>query len=257
MMLFTFIIRNDKIAIGIVRDGALAGSASISTDTKRTADEYAVLLKNILDFQGFSASQFDGAICASVVPAITDVLREAVHRLLGHRPHLIGSGIKTGLTITTENPAELGGDMVASAVGAIGKYPTPAILVDCGTAITFSLLDEDGRFIGCAIAPGLSLSASALSDTAGLLPQVSHGAPKSVIGKNTAESLRAGTVLGFASMVDGMLDRIEEAHGTVKTTLLSGEDADFLLPHLRHTAVKDNTLAPLGLATIYQKNKRK
>ncbi len=256
MMLFTFVIRNDKIAFGFVRDGALVGQAAIGTDAKRTSDEYAVLLGNILNFQGISTGDFDGAICASVVPAVTDVLRDAVRLVLGHRPHLIGSGIKTGLTIATENPAELGGDLVAAAVGALGKYQTPAILVDCGTAITFSFLDASGDFSGCAIAPGLSLSASALSDAAGLLPQVSHGAPKNVIGKNTSESLRAGTVLGFASMVDGMLERIEAAHGKASTVVLSGEDAELLLPHLHHEAVRDDALAFLGLAAIYQKNKR-
>lgn len=257
MMLLAFLIRNDKVTFGFVRDGVLIGRADVGLDERRTSDEYAILLKNILDLNKISVTEFEGAICASVVPGMTEVLRTALSLLLGTRPHLIGSGIKTGLTILTENPAELGGDLVASAVGALSKYTPPMVLVDCGTAVTFSLLDENGAFLGCAISPGLSLSVSALSNGAGLLPQISHGAPKTVIGKNTAESLRAGSMLGFASMVDGMLDRIEAAHGAPLSVIMAGDDADLLIPHLSHKAQKDDTLALLGLAAIYQKNKRK
>lgn len=254
-MLLAYVIRNDKITLGFIRDGALAGSAAIGTDERKTADEYAVLLKNILEFKGFSVNDFDAAICASVVPALTETVREAVKSVLGTRAHLIGSGIKTGLTILTENPAELGTDLVATAVGALSKYTPPLVLIECGTAITFSYLDHTGSFLGCAIAPGLSLSARALSCAAGLLPEVAYTAPRTVLGKNTAESLRAGTLLATASMMDGMLSRIEKEHGAA-TVIALGDEADAILPHLERIVMRDDTLTLIGLSEIYKKNKR-
>lgn len=255
MMLLTLIIRNDRITLGVHRDGLLIARADIGADKQKTADEYAVLVKSILDIHKIPTKEFEGAICASVVPSLTETLKDAVNLLFGVRMHVIGSGIKTGLTIKTENPAELGADLVAEAVGALAKYTPPMVLIHCGTAITFSYLDAEGAFLGCAIAPGLSLAAKALSDAAGLLPDVSHALPKSVIGKNTAESLRAGTLLGTASMIDGMLSRMEKEQGAA-TAILSGTEADALYPSLSNPVKKDDTLALSGLLIIYEKNKR-
>ncbi len=255
-MLLAFILRNDKITLGFFEGNELKGQAKIATDTRRTADEYAILLKDILAFHGFTREDFSDAIFASVVPALSEVLREAVQMLLGVRAHLIGSGIRTGLTILTENPAELGGDLVASAVGALERYAPPLTLVELGTAVTFSVLNQDGAFLGCAIAPGVRLSASALKDAAELLPHTATKTPKSVIGKNTVESLQCGSVYGAAAMIDGMLDRIEKETGKDATVLLSGEDAAMLLPLLSHKVTRDESLALYGLSAIYKKNKR-
>lgn len=255
-MLLTIVIRNDTTALGFYEGKTLVARAAIGTDTGKTKDEYAVLLDSLFSFHRIAHAQIEDAICASVVPAVTETVREAVRLLLGIRPHLIGSGIRTGLTIATENPAELGGDLVAAAVGALARYTPPLILLDLGTAVTFSVLDETGTFLGCAIAPGVTLSATALSATAELLPHTAATAPKSVIGKNTAESLRSGTLFGAAAMIDGMLDRLAEAQGTEASVIVSGKDADVLLPLCRHSVRRDDELALLGLALIYEKNKR-
>lgn len=254
-MLLAYIIRNDKITFGFVENGSLKSSASVGTDVHKTADEYAILLKNIFDFKKISTEAFEGAICASVVPCLTEALRAAVKSVLGIRAHIIGSGIKTGLTIQTENPAELGADLVATAVGALSKYTPPLVLIECGTAITFSYLNPSGSFLGCAIAPGLSLSARALSSAAGLLPEVAYTAPRAVLGKNTAESLRAGTLLATASMMDGMLSRIEKEYGKA-TAIALGDEADAILPYLEHNILRDDTLTLLGLSVIFEKNNR-
>lgn len=256
-MLFTFVIRNDKITLGFFDRETLAESATIGTDLSKTADEYALLLDRLLSFRGFSKEDFDGAIFTSVVPALTETLREAVRLLFGFRAHLIGSGIKTGLSILTDNPAELGGDLVASAVGALGKYAPPLILVELGTAVTFSVLDQSGAFVGCAIAPGIALSAAALSASAELLPHTSPLAPKAVIGKNTADSLRGGTVFGAASMIDGMIERIEEQLGTSATVICAGEETATVLPYCKHQTIKDDALPLYGLEAIYRKNQKK
>ncbi len=256
-MLLTFVIRNDKITFGFFEGEALSGYASVGTSLTKTADEYAILLQGLLSFRRLKKEDFESAIFASVVPALTETLREAVRLLFGFRAHLIGSGIKTGLTILTENPAELGGDLVASAVGALKSYAPPLILVDFGTAVSFSAIDEKGAFLGCAIAPGISLSATALSASADLLPHTSPIAPKTVIGKNTVDSMHCGSVFGAAAMVDGMLFRMEEEMKGSATAVCTGEEAALILPYCRHSITRDDTLALVGLFEIYKKNKRK
>ena len=218
-MLLTFNIGNREISIGFITDGNLMGTASISGDPGRTADEYACILKSLLDFRGLLPSSFDGAIGSSVDPAVTDTFVRAVTFMLGIRVHMLTSGTKTGLNILTEDPTQLGGDLVASAVGALAKYKPPMILVDFGIATTFSVINRDGGFAGCSIAPGVILSSEALSSSAGLLPHIAHDVPKKCIGTNTAESMRSGSVFGNASMVDGMIDRIQSELGYEATVI--------------------------------------
>ena len=257
-MILCFIIENDKIVFGFMRDGTLIASASLSAVVGRTEDEYAVMLREILSLHGISAGDFCGAICASVLPSLTETVRGAVFRLLGFRAHLIGSGIRTGLKIGTENPTELGGDLVASAVGATHLYPgEPLILVSVGTAITFSAIDKGGVFLGCAIAPGYRLASGALCASAGLLPQVTNTVPKATIGKNTAESLQSGTLFGTAAMIDGMLDRMEAEMGVSARVLVTGSESSTVLPLCRHTAEERAELALLGLSLIYERNESK
>lgn len=255
-MLLTCVIRNDTILFGFMREGDLMGHAAIGTDLHRTKDEYAVVVKELFAFYGFAPSDFDSAIFASVVPPLTEVIREAIQLLLGVRAHLIGSGIKTGLTILTENPAELGGDLVASAVGALTKYTPPFVILDFGTAISFSMIDAKGAYLGCAITTGVRLSAAALSDAAELLYHTASTLPKSVIGKTTSESLRCGSIFGTASMIDGMISRIEDAMGTPVTVIASGAEADAVLPFCKREIQKDDTLLFYGLFSIYERNRR-
>ena len=256
-MLLTCVIRNDKIFFGFMREGTLVASAAIGADVNRTKDEYAVIMKDIFAFRGFASEDFDDAIMASVVPPLTEVIRDAIRLLLGLRAHLIGSGTRTGMTILTENPAELGGDLVAAAVGALEKYKPPMVLLDFGTALTFSAIDENGSYIGCAIAPGIRLSAAALSNAAELLSRPSDAPPKSVIGKNTAESLRCGSIFGSASMIDGMLDHMAEVLHQGFTVIATGDEASTVLPFCRYAITRDDTLFFFGLSVIYERNRRK
>ncbi|MBQ2766074.1 MAG: type III pantothenate kinase [Clostridia bacterium] len=256
-MLLTYNIANDEITLGLVADGELVDTVRISTDTKRTADEYACIFKGLFDFRGISSEQIDGAIGSSVVPTLTETVRSALETVLGIRPHLLGAGIKTGLNILTDDPSQLGGDLVSSAVGALEKYTPPLILVNFGTATTFSALDKNGAFVGCAIAPGLTLSAQALSEGTSLLPQFAKTAPKKCIGTNTSESLQSGCFYGNAAMIDGMVERIEAELGESTSVVASGKDADTVTALCKHDIIRDDTLILLGLAKIYDKNSRK
>ncbi|MBQ8510426.1 MAG: type III pantothenate kinase [Clostridia bacterium] len=256
-MLLALNIGNSELLLGFLDGGVLTNTASLSSDQNRTADEYACLMKNVLDFRGLAPSDITGAICSSVAPALTQTVRRAVELLCGFRPHLLGTGIRTGLNIVTEDPSQLGGDLVAAAAGALLTYKPPLILIDFGTATTFSALNADGAFLGCAIAPGLNLSTEALSNGASLLPHIAHSVPKKCIGTNTMESMQSGCIFGSVAMIDGMIERMEGELGSPATVIASGAIADSIVPLCRHKILRDDTLLLRGLASIYEKNQRK
>ncbi len=255
-MILTYNIGNDTITLGFIDNDELTGTASVSNDTARTPDEYACIFKGLLDFRGLTPSAFEGAIGSSVVPTMTETVRSALEKLLGFRPHILGVGTKTGLNILTDDPTQLGGDLVAAAVGALKKYAPPLILINLGTAATFSVLDQSGAFMGCVIAPGVTLSAEALSNGTSLLPHFARTAPKKCIGTNTMESMQSGCIFGSVAMLDGMISRIENELGARTAVIASGKDSSAVIPLCEHEIVCDDTLLLIGLSEIYKKNKR-
>lgn len=256
-MLLTYSIANDEITLGFIENGVLLDTLSVCADIKRTADEYACIFSGLMNLHQIKPELFEGIIGASVVPTLTETVRAAFEAVIGIRSHILGVGTKTGLNILTDDPTQLGADLVASAVGALQKYQPPMILVDFGTATTFSVLDKNGSFIGCAIAPGLSLSAEALSSGASLLPHFAQSTPKKCIGTNTLESMQSGCIFGSAAMVDGMIERIEGELGTNANIIASGKNAASVTSLCKRDIVCDNTLPFIGLAEIYRKNSRK
>lgn len=256
-MLLTFNVGNRVISVGFVREGRVVARASLSAEKGRTADEYALSLLSLLPLHGIKREDIGGAIGSSVFPALTETVCTAVTLAFACRPHVLGSGIRTGLDIRTEDPAELGGDLVATAVGALTKYAPPLILVDFGTAITLSAIDASGAFLGCAIAPGLALSSASLAEATALLPNVSQKAPAHVIGKRTAESLQSGKLFGTAAMVDGMVSRMREEMGGHAAVVLTGHSALCVKPYLSAESEYAEDLLLLGLAAIYEKNEKR
>lgn len=257
-MLLTFNISNREITLGFVSDGNLTGTVSVSNDGTKTADEYACLFKALIELRGYALSDFDGSLGASVDPAVTDTVIGAISQLIGIKVHLLGTGTKTGLNILTDDPSQLGTDLVASAVGALNAYKPPMILINLGVATTFSVIDKDGAFAGCAIAPGVTLSSEALSSHASLLPHISQNVPKKCIGTNTKESMQSGSVFGSASMIDGMIERIEGELGYSAAIVVSGGKlADCIVPFCKRKLTRDDTLLHSGLGAIYRKNERK
>ena len=257
-MLLACNIGNSEIRLGFLDGVRLLDTVSFSNAYKRTADEYACLIRDLLSLRGVSPCDFEDAILASVVPDVTEAVRRGIQLLCGGlRPHLVGTGIRTGLNILTDYPSQLGSDLVASAAGALLDYKPPLILIDFGTAITFSVLEKDGSFIGCSIAPGLRLSAEALSSGASLLPHYAYAAPKKCIGTNTVESLRSGSIHGTAAMVDGMIGRIEEELGYPASCIASGEGAEIILPLCRRKVLRDDSLLLRGLGAIWERNRKK
>lgn len=256
-MLLAINIGNSKIAVGCMEDREVLYRFSLASDTAKTSDEYAVLLGQLLALGEKSAKELGGAAISSVVPVLTDVLADAVVKLTGKKPLIVGAGVKTGLNIKTENPAQLGCDLAVTAVGALDKYPAPLVIVSMGTATTFTVLDKDGGLIGVAIAPGVGLALSALSTGTSLLPHVRIDIPKNCIGTNTVDCMRSGAVFGTASMIDGMVARIEEILGYPTSVVAMGDHAPLITSVCSRDVILDNDLLFCGLSKIYQKNRKK
>ncbi|MBQ7377622.1 MAG: type III pantothenate kinase [Clostridia bacterium] len=256
-MILAVLIRNREITLGCMDGTAVVAEASVVT-AERSADEYALLFRDVLALRNVCFTNFDGVILASVVPTLTDTVIAALGRLTDARVRVVGCGTKTGLHIRIEDPAQLGTDLVCSAVAAAADYPTPLLLIDAGTATAFSVLGGDGAYLGCAIAPGIALSSAALSAAASLLPSVATGAPAKCIGTTTAESMKSGSLYGTAAMLDGMIARMERELGVpFATVLATGDVIRDVLPACDTAIGYDETLALRGLALIHERSTKK
>ena len=253
-MILTVDIGNSHTVFGVYGEDGLRFSSRVKTDPLRTETEYAVLLSRLLDFHRCSAGSIEGAAVSSVVPALTPILRAAIGLLGPIRVLTVGPGVKTGLDIRIDNPGELASDLVCTAVGATERYPLPAVIIDLGTATKITVVDRNRRYIGGAIAPGVTVSLGALTRTASLLPAVALDAKIRPICGDTAGAVMSGVVLGTASMLDGMIDRFAEEIGKPDTIVACGGMAPTIIPHCRHAVILDETLPLFGLVSIYRKN---
>ena len=222
---------------------------------KKTAVEYAVSIKNLLEIYGLSSEHLEGAIISSVVPPITSVVKEAIFKVTGLEALVVGPGVKNGLHIKTDNPAQVGSDLIVDAVAAIHEYSVPLIIIDMGTATTISVVDEDKSYAGTIIIPGVNTSLEALVSGASQLSKISLEAPKRLVGKNTIESMKSGIIHGNAACLDGMIDRIEKELGKPATVVATGGISNVIVPHCTHKIILDDVLLLKGLFLIYQKNK--
>lgn len=255
-MLLTIDVGNTNITLGVYDGENLKMTARIATNAKNTADQYAVELKNILALKGVAMENIDGAIIGSVVPTVGVALTGAIRTACSITPLVLGPGVKTGLNICIDNPAQLGADLAAGAVGAAAKYPLPCIVFDLGTATTATVLDKDGRFLGGAIAAGLQTTLYALTSRTASLPGISIEAPGKVIGTNTVDCMKSGLVYGAAAMIDGMIDRIEEELGEKATVIATGGLSAVVTPLCRREIIYDDDLLLDGLRLIYQRNRK-
>lgn len=254
-MILAVDIGNTNIVVGIIKGGQPLFVERISTDSIKTDLEYAVSLKTVLEIHHYDPQKLTGSIISSVVPPVTTTVRSAIEKLTGEPPLVVGPGVKTGLNIKIENPAQLGSDLVVDAVAAIAEYPTPVLIIDMGTATTISAIDKKGNYLGGVIIPGARVALDSLSNKASQLPHISFEAPKKAIGTNTIECMKSGTILGNACMMDGMIERMEEELGEPATVVATGGLAQFIIPHCRRKIIYDDFLLLKGLGIIYKKNK--
>ena len=253
-MILVVDIGNSTIICGLFEEDRIRFTGRLSTRTQKTDLEYALDIKNLLELYKVKFSQVKGCIISSVVPQITDIVRVATEKLFGRETMVLKPGIKTGLNIVMDNPAELGADRVADAVAASNEYPLPLTIIDMGTAMTFSVIDKDKRVVGGAIFPGVRVSLDALTEHASKLSGISLEKPRSVIGRNTEECMRSGVLYGNASLIDGMIDRMEDELGEPLTVIATGGNAEHVIPYCRHKVIHDETLLLRGLKRIYDRN---
>lgn len=256
-MILAINIENMNTVIGCVRDSRFVFVESLSTSVTRTELEYAISFKNIFELHKLDIAEVEGAIISSVVPPVTSIVKGAVNRIFGKEALVIGPGVKTKLNIVTDNPAQLGSDMVANAVAGIEKYEAPMIIVNMGTATTLSVINEKKQYVGGMIIPGLKVSAASLSKETAQLPKVSLEKPKRVIGTNTIDCMKSGLIYGTAATIDGSINRIEKELGKkVATIVATGENIKHILPHCERKMCLDENLLLEGLRLIYERNQK-
>ena len=254
-MVFAIDIGNTNIVIGCFQDNKILFTERISTNQTGTTLEYAVSFKSILEIYGLKSQDIEGSILSSVDPSITNIVKQAVETITRKKCMVVGPGIRTGLKIAIDNPAQLGSDMVIGAIAALEQYNGPLALIDMGTATTVSVLNEKNEFIGGMIMPGVSISMNALIDKTAQLPKIAFEPPKKIIGSNTIDSMKSGMIYGFAGSIDGLLDHIEEELKMPVTAIATGGLAEVIVSHCRHKdIILDDTLLLKGMRIIYQKN---
>ncbi len=254
-MILAVDIGNTNIVLGCLeREDDVTFVERLSTDRGRTVLEYAISIKNVLELYNIDPRQLEGAIISSVVPPLTRIVREAVRKITGYQALVVGPGLRTGLHILMDNPAQVGSDLVVDAVAAIHEHPVPLVVIDMGTATTLSVVDKDKNYIGGMIVPGMRGSLDSLVSRAAQLSNIDLEAPRRLIGKNTAECMKSGLVYGNAALLDGLIDRIEAELGQPVTVVATGGLAPLVLPYCKKKILVDDALLLKGMLILYRKN---
>ena len=255
-MILTIDIGNSNIVLGGVQENDICFEARLRTDATKTSDEYCIDLKMILEVYGVRPADIEGSIIASVVPQVLNSMQTAIKKLTGKAALVVGPGLKTGLNIQIENPAQTGADLVVGCVAALREHKAPMIIVDMGTATTMIVLDKKSAMIGGCIMPGVKISMDALTDRTALLPGLQLDQPKKAIGRNTIDCMRSGIMMGAACTIDGMIERMEAELGYETTVIATGGIAKFVIPMCKKKIIYDKDLLVKGLAALYRENKR-
>lgn len=253
-MVLAIDIGNTNIVIGSFENEKILFIERVSTNHMATDLEYATIIKMAMNIHGFNSSMLDGAIISSVVPSLTNTMKAAIEKYANIEVMKVSPGIKTGLSILIDNPAQLGSDLVVDAVAGINNYPVPQIIIDMGTATTVSVIDKNKNYIGSMIMTGLATSRDALTSRTAQLPKIAFEPPHNLIGKNTVDSMRNGIMYANACAIDGITERIEEELGEKCTVIATGGLAGVIVPLCKKKIILDDELLLKGLMIIYNKN---
>ena len=250
-------IGNSHTVLGVVSDGDVLDHWRVATEERRTADEWAVLLRGLLRDSTVGDRVEGVAVCATV-PAVLHEWRDMLVRHYGTVPHVVVEpGVRTGVPVLMDNPREVGTDRIMNALAASQLYGGPAIVVDFGTATTFDVVSPRGEYVGGAIAPGIDISLEALGRRGAQLRKVELLRPRSVIAKNTVEALQSGLVFGFASQVDGIVERMADELGVPLEQLhviATGGLAPVVVEECRTVTDHRPWLTLLGLEMVFTRN---
>jgi type III pantothenate kinase len=255
-MLLTADVGNTEIVLGVFDGAELRHTWRSSTRPERTSDELALLLSWFLEHRDIDLrTDITGLCVASVVPDVTSQFREMADVYLKHEPIIVGPGMKTGVSVLTDNPREVGADRVVNTLAAFTRFGGPCIVVDFGTSTNFDVISESGEFLGGVIAPGLQISAGALVGRTARLTRVDLQPPRSPVGRSTVEAIQSGLIYGTAGEVDGIVGRIRDELGAPDATVIAtGGLASVVIPHCRTIDHVEPWLTLEGLRLVYEKN---
>jgi type III pantothenate kinase len=254
-MLLVIDVGNTNTSYGVFDGPTLLHHVRSESARARTADEYAVLVRQMLALRGVDPEKIDSAILASVVPPLNDTMTELVRRAFGREPLVVGPGIRTGMSILYENPREVGADRIVNAVAAFELLGGPVIAVDFGTATTFDCVSAKGEYLGGAIFPGILVAMEALFSRASMLHRIEIARPRSVIGRTTTQSLQSGLLFGYAGMVDAMVERIRGELGHEARVIATGGLAQRVASETKSIERVEPFLTLEGLRMLFEKNR--
>ena len=253
-MVLAIDIGNTHIVLGCVEGEKIIFRERMSTNPNATRLEVASMIKTAFDMYRVDYNKIDGAIISSVVPSVTKNVKGAIEKFAKIKTLVVEPGIKTGISIKIDNPAQLGSDLLVSAVAGVAEYKTPLIIIDMGTATTVSVVNKNKEYIGGAILPGVGISHDALVNRTSKLQSIALDEPKKVIGTNTVDCIQSGLMYGNAGALDGLIDRFNEEMGEKCTVVATGGLSRIVVPLCRNEIIIDEDMLLKGLMLIYEKN---
>lgn len=254
-MLLAIDVGNTNVVLGVFEGERLRESWRIGTKSQITADEYAMVLKDLFGFAGLEFHQVTGVIISTVVPPLLSVLAEVSRKYFRLEPLVVSTEIRTGLTFAYDNPREIGADRIVNAVAGLRIYGGPLIIVDFGTATTFCAVTGKAEYLGGVIVPGIKLSADALTQCAAKLPRFELARPRAVIGRDTVSAMQSGILFGYAGLVDGIVERMRAEFASDAKVVATGGLAGLVAPETRTIREVRPDLTLEGLRILFDLNR--
>ncbi len=256
-MILVIDVGNTNITFGVFKEGELVSSFRMMSKTQRTSDEYGTQLTGMLTFYGISVKDIEGVMVASVVPQVMHALINSIVKYIGKKPYIVGPGIRTGIKITTDNPREIGPDLIVDAVAAYEIYGGPVLVIDYGTATTYVPINEKGEFYAGIVSPGIRISAKALWEGTAKLPEIEIKKPDSILAKETISSMQAGLIYGQIGQTKYIIDEIKKASDCPEMKVVAtGGLGRLIADEIEEIDVYDPTLTMKGLHILYMKNRK-
>jgi type III pantothenate kinase len=255
-MLLAVDVGNTNLTFGIFNGEELRAQFTMTTKIQRTADEYGLMLINLLSVKKITPDKIEDVIISSVVPTIMRQLNEGIRRYLHRTPILVGTGTRTGIRVSVANPKEIGADRIVDAVAAYAQYGGPVLVIDFGTATTYDLISEQGCFVAGITAPGILICANALWNETARLPEIEIEKPDSILAKDTITSMQAGLVYGYIGQTEYIIRKVREEAGLEQMKVVAtGGLGQMLSKEIKLIDTYDPELTLKGLRLIYHKNK--